>query len=157
MKRKLVSILLVVALCMGLAGTALAVTLTVTSDPSIKVVKDGEEISLENVNGTPVNPFNLDGTIYLPIRAISEALGFDVEWERDGNQVILTSNCPTTPAETEPAEQEFLVPQSQAQTYINPLPLDYQMSSPGYVPGHRLLPDRERHPLFRRPCGLLLQ
>ena len=129
MKRKLVSILLVVALCMGLAGTALAVTLTVTSDPSIKVVKDGEEISLENVNGTPVNPFNLDGTIYLPIRAISEALGFDVDWQRDGNQVILTSNCPTTPAETEPAEQEFLVPQSQAQTYINPLPLDYQMSS----------------------------
>ena len=129
MKRKLVSILLVIALCMGLAGTALAVTLTVTSDPSIKVVKDGEEISLENVNGTPVDPFNLDGTIYLPIRAISEALGFDVDWQRDGNQVILTSNCPTTPAETEPAEQEFLVPQSQAQTYINPLPLDYQMST----------------------------
>ena len=91
MKRKLVSVLLVLALCLGLAGTAMAVTLTVTSDPSIKVVKDGEEISLENVNGTPVNPFNLDGTIYLPIRAISEALGFDVEWERDGNQVILNS------------------------------------------------------------------
>ncbi len=91
MKRKLVSILLIVALCMGLAGTALAVTLTITSDPTITVVKDGEKISLENVNGTPVDPFNLDGTIYLPIRAISEALGFDVEWKRDGNQVILTS------------------------------------------------------------------
>ena len=106
MKRKLVSILLVVALCMGLAGTALAVTLTVTSDPSIKVVKDGEEISLENVNGTPVNPFNLDGTIYLPIRAISEALGLDVDWQRDGNQVILgqplkvesvVANCTSEP------------------------------------------------------------
>ena len=41
---------------------------------------DGERISLTNENGSPVNVFSLDGTTYVPVRAIAKALGLSVTW-----------------------------------------------------------------------------
>ena len=38
-----------------------------------------------------MEPFAIDGTTYLPIRAISSALGLGVEWNQEGQEVKLTS------------------------------------------------------------------
>ena len=64
---------------------------TTTNDNSIKV---SQYVSV-NVNGQPlqsdVKPFvNADGRTMLPIRAIAEALGADVQWDAATNTATLT-------------------------------------------------------------------
>ncbi len=49
----------------------------------IKIYVDGIQIEPKDSNGTTVEPFIYNGTTYLPVRAISEALGKPVKW--DGN------------------------------------------------------------------------
>lgn len=57
----------------------------------IKLIVDGEEITPTNVNGDHTEPFAMDGTVYVPVRAISETLGLDVEWDANTNSVIMTT------------------------------------------------------------------
>lgn len=55
----------------------------------ISVVLDGERLELKNENGDKVEPFIVDGTTYLPIRAMSNAFGFDVSWNNDTRTVFV--------------------------------------------------------------------
>lgn len=48
---------------------------------NIKIYIDGGEIAPKDANGNQVEPFTISGTTYLPVRAISNALGKDVEWD----------------------------------------------------------------------------
>lgn len=57
---------------------------------NIKVTLDGAPVNLVDVNGDPVEPFIIGGTTYLPIRAISNAFGLDVDWDGATQTVILT-------------------------------------------------------------------
>ena len=65
----------------------------------ITIVLDGAALSPADAAGNPVEPFLLDGTTYLPVRAISEALDLTVTWDGTTNTVILTSEgyTPVTP------------------------------------------------------------
>ena len=55
----------------------------------IKITIDGEEIIPKDANGKIVEPFIVDGTTYLPIRAISEAIGYNVKWDDEANTVVI--------------------------------------------------------------------
>ncbi len=57
----------------------------------IKVVLDDNEVLPMDANGKYVEPFIIDGTTYLPVRAIANAMGMDVNWDGDSNTVILKS------------------------------------------------------------------
>ena len=59
----------------------------------IKIVLDGEEIIPCDGAGTTVEPFIMSssGTTYLPLRAVSQALGLNVQWDGIANTVTLTS------------------------------------------------------------------
>lgn len=57
----------------------------------ISIMIDGEEITPTDVNGKHVEPFIIDGTVYLPLRAVSEALGCDVEWDGATDTVIINT------------------------------------------------------------------
>ncbi|MCL2815637.1 MAG: stalk domain-containing protein [Oscillospiraceae bacterium] len=59
---------------------------------NIKIVIDGEEITPKDALGNTVDPFIMDGTTYLPVRAVSKALGMDVRWEESTYTVFLTSS-----------------------------------------------------------------
>jgi hypothetical protein len=48
---------------------------------NIRVVVDGNLITPRDGLGNVVEPFVVDGTTYLPVRAVAEALGQTVEWE----------------------------------------------------------------------------
>lgn len=57
----------------------------------IAIILDGVSLSPADAAGNFVEPFLLDGTTYLPVRAISEALNLTVTWDDATSTVILTS------------------------------------------------------------------
>jgi len=55
----------------------------------IVVEIDGVAIEPKDVNGKVVEPFIVEGTTYVPARAISEALGKVVSWVPETNTVVI--------------------------------------------------------------------
>ncbi len=56
----------------------------------ISIVLNGEKLVPKGTDGSIVEPFIIDGTTYLPVRAISEALKLSVNWNNDTNTVVLS-------------------------------------------------------------------
>ena len=78
----------------GLIGTAAATvgSRTVSIDYNdIKVTLNGSQVKLVDTNGNTVEPFAIQGTTYLPVRAVSSALGLDVGWDGNTSTVILSN------------------------------------------------------------------
>lgn len=62
-----------------------------TSDgKSISIYINETKLTPKDGNGKEVAPFTVDGTTYLPVRAISEALGKDVTWDGATASVKIT-------------------------------------------------------------------
>lgn len=59
---------------------------------------NNEMLDLRDVNNRKIYPVVVDGTTYLPVRAIGDALGLDVQWDGRTNTVLLSSNKPGTGA-----------------------------------------------------------
>ncbi len=59
----------------------------------IKIIVDGKQLS------TPAEPFIYNGTTYLPVRAVGEAVGKEVVWDNDTKTVTLTTPPPTIEAD----------------------------------------------------------
>lgn len=57
----------------------------------IQITLDGVKIEPKDVAGNVVEPFIVDGTTYLPVRAIANALGLEVDWDQKTQTVILKS------------------------------------------------------------------
>lgn len=55
----------------------------------IKIEIDGETITPKDAAGNIVEPFASNGTTYLPVRAIGEALGKEVDWDNETSTVII--------------------------------------------------------------------
>ena len=55
----------------------------------IKLVVDGVEVTPKDPDGNAVDPFISDGTTYLPVRAVGEALGKEVTWDGDTKTVYI--------------------------------------------------------------------
>lgn len=62
-----------------------------TIDPGITVKYNGEAQTMKTATGAVVYPMIDGGTTYLPIRAVSNMLGLDVDWEQATQTVKLTS------------------------------------------------------------------
>lgn len=72
----------------------------------ISITIDGEKIDPTDVNGESTEPFIIDGTTYLPLRAIAEALGCDVQWDDATSTVVINT---VTPLEFAPASESDTV------------------------------------------------
>lgn len=55
----------------------------------IKIVVDGRTINPKDANGNPVEPMIYNGTTYLPVRAVADALGKQVYWDGTNYTVYL--------------------------------------------------------------------
>ena len=64
---------------------------------NIKIYIDGGEITPKDANGNNVEPFTMNGTTYLPVRAISNAFGKDVEWDGSTQSVYIGKKDQTKP------------------------------------------------------------
>lgn len=56
----------------------------------INITLNGQTVTPTDANGNPVEPFAIDGTTYLPVRAIANAMGLGVAWEQSTQTVKLT-------------------------------------------------------------------
>lgn len=56
---------------------------------NIKIYVDGVKIDSKDVNGNAVEPFIYNGTTYLPVRAVGEAIGKQVSWDGETQSVYL--------------------------------------------------------------------
>jgi hypothetical protein len=56
---------------------------------NIRIMLNGEQITPKDATGTVVEPFTVDGTTYLPVRAIASALNLAVEWDSGTKTVLL--------------------------------------------------------------------
>lgn len=91
-------ILIVGGILVAISGTALAAS-TITTKmieaqySGIKLVVDSIEVTPTDATGKVIEPFAFEGTTYLPVRAVADALGKPVEW--DGNtQTIYIGDIP---------------------------------------------------------------
>ncbi len=87
---------------------------------NIQIMINGTKIQPKDANGNTVEPFIVDGTTYLPIRAVGEALGKEVSWDSETNTVSL--NDPTATATPTPT-------QTPAPT-VTPTPTQPPMAKP---------------------------
>lgn len=84
--------MVIMALVMGLAAPAFATVATNTLQAhymNIRLVIDGVEVVPKDAGGNVVEPFVVDGTTFLPVRAVGEALGKKVTWDGNTKTVYL--------------------------------------------------------------------
>ena len=62
----------------------------------IQIKVNGSQITPKDANGNVVEPFIIDGTTYLPVRAIGDALGLEVGWNGETNTVSLNNKANNT-------------------------------------------------------------
>ena len=93
MRKKLIAALLAVCLiaCITVPAAAYETKTATLYYRGISIKLDGAYLTPRDVNGTVVNPFIIDGTTYLPVRAVASALGLNVGWEQDTQTIYLTS------------------------------------------------------------------
>lgn len=87
----------------GLVGTAFSAARqqqATLNFSGIKITLNGSQITPPDASGKAVEPFTIDGTTYLPVRGIANALGVGVTWDQSTQTVQLTSPGapPSTPA-----------------------------------------------------------
>lgn len=90
MKKRILSLVLSVALCASLTVSAFAAeSVNATVNRTVKVTYNGVEQAFANEKGEAVYPVVYNSTTYLPIRAVSNLLGLGVKYEN--GTVVLTS------------------------------------------------------------------
>lgn len=74
------------------SGVVLATNTTTLYDVianGIKIVVDGQKLNPTDANGNTVEPLIYNGTTYLPVRAVANALGKPVYWDGPNYTVYL--------------------------------------------------------------------
>ena len=95
MKKKFFGLFLSLLLVVSLAANVYAATETRKTAEliirDIKIILNGKAIQPKDATGKEVEPFIIDGTTYLPVRAVANALGLDVGWD-DATSTVTLSN-----------------------------------------------------------------
>lgn len=91
--------MLTMAMIIALGIPALAAAgKNITVYPGVNIYIDDQKLDPKDVNGNPVEVFVYNGTTYLPVRAVSEALGKPVQWEGSTNSVYVGKHTGDKPA-----------------------------------------------------------
>ena len=98
---------------------------------NIQLVVDGVPITPKDANGSRIEPFIYNGTTYLPIRAVGEAIGKQVTWDGTTKTVYL--------GET-PNKGQYLVDvcppyEKSKRTYIHTYASPFYMGGTQYMSG----------------------
>ena len=77
------------------AGAAEVTNVTVEMRPNVEIVVDGVSRTFYNVKGQEVHPLYYQGTHYLPVRAIGELMGKNVNWDQSTLTISLSGTRTT--------------------------------------------------------------
>jgi len=80
---------LVIAMIPTLASASTGTQNLLVTYSNIKLYVDGTLITPKDPNGNIVEPFIYNGTTYLPVRAVSQALGKTVNWDGKTSSVYI--------------------------------------------------------------------
>ena len=75
LRKPIVAVALIGVLAVGSAAATAYQTITAALRPDITVELNGKEQTMKDVNGKEIYAISYNGSTYLPIRAIGEALG----------------------------------------------------------------------------------
>lgn len=70
----------------------------VTVFPGVSIFVNDQKINPTDAKGNPVEAFIYEGTTYLPVRAVSEALDLPIQWEGTSKSVYIGSHTSDKPA-----------------------------------------------------------
>ena len=93
LSRRLAAFLLCAVVTVGaltMAAGAAGSDVTAQLSPDVTVTVDGTAQTFYNVNGDEVHPILYSGTTYLPVRAIGELMGKNVNWDASTRTVSLS-------------------------------------------------------------------
>ena len=136
-KRRVLAAVLCCALALVTVAYATNATKTIQAAyMNIKLVVDGVPITPKDSNGSTVEPFIYNGTTYLPVRAIGEALDKQVTWdgktktvyigEAPGQVMYLLDVCP-------PYEESRLWKETTVEMMGKKYPYAFTIDSNGYA------------------------
>ena len=74
-----------------------AVNKMISVSPGVNIYMDDVKLNPTDVNGNPVEVFIYNGTTYMPVRAVSEAIGKAVSWDGATQSVYLGKHESDTP------------------------------------------------------------
>ena len=95
LRKPIVAVALIGVLAVGSAAATAYQTITAALRPDITVELNGKEQTMKDVNGKEIYAISYNGSTYLPIRAIGEALGMTVNWDSATQTVDLVGNANT--------------------------------------------------------------
>lgn len=98
-KTTLLALTLAGVLTVGAAAAGIQ-RITAELRPDVSVVVDGKTQTLVDKNGDRVEPIMYEGSTYLPVRAVADAVGVGVRWDSKTQTVYLTTG-EATPEEPE--------------------------------------------------------
>ena len=92
--------ILVTVIAVSVVSPALAALTnkTIQVSTGVSLYINDQKLDPKDPNGNPVEPFILDGTTYLPVRAVSEALGVPIQWEGSTWSVYIGQHTSDKPA-----------------------------------------------------------
>lgn len=110
----------------------------------ISIIIDGVPLVPTDAAGNVVEPFLIDGTTYLPVRAISEALGLNVTWDNATSTVALTTGtvAPQEPVQETPEDTVEHPPVQSTGVYVGSVDSD-KYHIPGCRHAEKILPENE--------------
>lgn len=104
-KKSALTLALALAIVFGMMVGANAAdtlkTITASLNYGITIKYNGNVQEMKDANGNRVYPISYEGTTYLPVRAVSNMLGIEVNWDGPTNTVWLGDGFVATP--TQPA------------------------------------------------------
>lgn len=108
--------ILLMTLIFGLASPAGAALVgkTIQVFTGVEIYVDGVEMKPTDANGNPVETFVYNGTTYVPLRAVSQSLGYAVSWDGANQRVYIGE---------QPGQKQYLLdvcPPFQTERYSTP-------------------------------------
>ena len=78
----------------SLITTVYAANKTVSINDGIKIKINGGEFTPKDANDKAVDVFTYNGTTYVPLRAVSQAFGKNINWDNTSKTVLITNPTP---------------------------------------------------------------
>jgi hypothetical protein len=95
--KRLIMILIAAACISGVITPALFISVSANDNDNIRIFIEGTLITPRDARGNIVQPLLIDGTTFLPVRAIGEAFGKEVHWDSAIQSVFIGSRPRTAP------------------------------------------------------------